>query len=123
MTWVGNVCVKKFMDINSGTLSDGLNLLRDNHLARPNAMLIEHAMNKGFLYGEHEYNFLRQMNRKRNISPKQEHWLQKINRRILMGIVVRQLPDQDDENDEQENHNGYHDMESVDPQSSDNDLY
>lgn len=97
-TWVGNICVKKFMNIDSGTMFDGLKRIEKKINAKPNAMLIEYAWKNGYLYGENEYDFLRRIQRKRKISEKQENWLLKINRRILQTIVVRQLPNENDEN-------------------------
>lgn len=95
-TWVGNVCVRQFMDINAGTLFDGLKRIRDNSSARPNVMLIKYAWDRGYLFGEHEYKFLTDINRKRKLSDKQLHWLQRINRRIVESIVVLRVPDQVD---------------------------
>lgn len=93
-TWVGNVCVRQFMDIDSGTLFDGLKRIRDNISARPNIMLIKYAWERGYLYGENEHTFLTDISRKRKLSEKQLHWLQKINRRIIESIVVLRVPDQ-----------------------------
>ena len=93
-TWVGNVCVRRFMGIDSGTLFDGLRRVRANISARPNSMLIEYAWNQGYLYSQNEYDFLRNITKIRRLSEKQTHWLQKINRRILQSIVVRQVSDQ-----------------------------
>lgn len=127
-TWVGNVCVKKFMDIDSGTLFDGLKRLRKDNSARPNRMLTEHAYKKGFLYGENEYEFLLNINRKRKISEKQESWLRKINRRILEKITVRELPDQDDETNDQSDENREQSnqesdlVQSIDSSEEDSDL-
>lgn len=91
-TWVGNVCVKKFLDINAGNLFNGLKRIQKNNLAKPNIELSEYAWKHGHLYGENEYLFLKNIRRKKILSKKQEPWLQKINRRIVKNIVVRCLP-------------------------------
>jgi hypothetical protein len=88
-TFVGNVCVNNFMGMSTSTLFDGLKRVRDDHNARPNEALIEHAFAKGYLYGETEYEFLDGIKRKRKLSPAQLGWLHKINRRILGKIVVK----------------------------------
>lgn len=102
-TWVGNVCVRKFMDINAGTLFIGLRKVRNNISARPNMRLIDYAKCRGYLYGDHEYKFLVEISERLKLSVKQVNWLQKINRRILHSIVVRRIPDPinitDDDND------------------------
>lgn len=93
-TWVGNVCVRKFMDIDAGKLFSGLKRIQKNHSAKPNDGLTEYAWNRGYLYGENEYDFLRSItSHRRKLSERQLHWLQKINRRIVETIVVRELPD------------------------------
>lgn len=109
-TWVGNVCVRRFMNIDSGTLFDGLRRVRGNNSARPNNMLIEYAWSRGNLFGESEYKFLRDISGRRwKLSEKQLHWLQKINRRIVQSIVVLRVPDQivitDDDESELESSN------------------
>lgn len=93
-TWVGNVCVRKFMDINADMLFRALNRVRNNNSAKPNIALIEYAWRRGYLYGPHEYEFLTNICRRHIPSERQMHWLQKINRRIVESIVVRRIPDQ-----------------------------
>lgn len=94
-TWVGNVCVRRFMDIDAGSLFRGLRRVRNNNSAKPNDALIEYAWRRGHLYGENEFDFLTSIRRQhRRLSEKQKNWLQKINRRIIESIVVRQIPDQ-----------------------------
>lgn len=103
-TWVGNVCVHQFMDIDAGTLFDGLRRVRANNSARPNIMLIEYASVRGYLFGQNEYKFLTDISgKRRKLSERQLHWLQKINRRIVQSIVVLRVPDQiviTDDNDD-----------------------
>jgi len=95
-THVGNVCVKRFMEIDATNLFAGLKRIEKKDTAKPNAALIEYAEERGYLYGNNEYEFLQNIKRKRDLSEKQEHWLTKINRRIVNEIVVQRLPDQYD---------------------------
>lgn len=93
-THVGNVCVKNFMGIDSESLFSGLRRLRSNTLSKPNTAVIEYARKAGYLYGKNEYDYLMEIKRKRKLSEKQKHWVQKINRRILENIIVNRVPDQ-----------------------------
>lgn len=88
-TFVGNVCVNRFMGMNTGTLFDGLKRVRADAAARPNEALIEHSFKRGYIYSEKERDFLMGIRRKRLLSVAQQDWLLKINRRILNGIVVK----------------------------------
>ena len=88
-TYVGNVCINRFLRIDTGNLFDGLKRITLNPSANANADLIEYAWEKGFLWGENEYSFLKRTMKKRNLSPDQISWKRKINSRILKGTVVR----------------------------------
>jgi hypothetical protein len=88
-TYVGNVCINRFIQIDTGNLFDGLKRIAKDSAANANNDLIEHAYRMGYLYGETEYTFLKQTMRKRNLSPAQLAWKMKINRRIVGQIVVR----------------------------------
>lgn len=96
-TYVGNVCVRRFMDIDTGNLFSGLAQIKKKNTTKPNIAVIEYARKKGYLYDaddgddNREYNFLKGIRQKRKLTPKQEHWLQKINRRIIEAIVVRRI--------------------------------
>ncbi|MBR7320651.1 hypothetical protein G3W18_27530, partial [Klebsiella pneumoniae] len=57
--------------------------------ANANEALIEYAMQKGYLYGEKDYNFLLSTMNKRKLSEAQLSWKEKINNRILKGTVVQ----------------------------------
>lgn len=81
-TYVGNVCVNKFMDIDTGNIFEGLKRIAKKIDANPNKDLIEYANELGYLY-EHEYSFLLQTKNKRKLSPKQKSWKERINKRIL----------------------------------------
>lgn len=88
-TFVGNVCVKRFMDIDARKLFNGLRKIRKNPEATPNRDLIEYAFRRGYLYGDNEYDFLRNIVNKRKLTEKQKRWVRFINRRIVEKIVVR----------------------------------
>ncbi len=88
-TYVGNVCVNRFIQISTGNLFDGLKRIAKDTTANANNDLIEHAYRMGYLYGEKEYTFLKQTMRKRNLSPAQIAWKIKINQRIVNQTVVR----------------------------------
>ncbi|WP_081059263.1 hypothetical protein [Burkholderia anthina] len=87
-TYVGNVCVNRFIGIDTGSLFDGLRRLRENPAANANLAVIAYAEDRGFLFDK-EPDFLRATVRKRVISSAQKAWKEKINRRILQGTVVR----------------------------------
>ncbi|RQQ02817.1 hypothetical protein DF107_26835 [Burkholderia stagnalis] len=87
-TYVGNVCVNRFIGIDTGSLFDGLRRIRENSAANPNLAVIAYAEARGFLF-EKEPDFLRATVRKRVLSSAQKAWKEKINRRILQGTVVR----------------------------------
>ncbi|EPX6970130.1 hypothetical protein ACJO15_23430 [Vibrio parahaemolyticus] len=87
-THVGNVCVNRFIGIDTGNLFAGLKRIAKDVNANANEDLIIHAYKLGYIY-ENEYRFLMQTKRKRSLSEKQVAWKQKINRRILHQTVVR----------------------------------
>lgn len=88
-SYVGNVCINRFMAISTGTLFAGLKRIAKEPTANPNDDVIEYAYKNGYLFGEKEYNFLKQTKNKRNLSAAQADWKAKINRRILNHTVVR----------------------------------
>ncbi|TNE64584.1 MAG: hypothetical protein EP335_06920 [Alphaproteobacteria bacterium] len=88
-TYVGNVCINRFIQIDTGNLFEGLKRITKNLEANANRDLIEYAYKMGYLYGEKEYIFLRQTMRKRNLSAAQIAWKVKINRRIINETVVQ----------------------------------
>lgn len=90
-TYVGNVCVNRFIGIDTGNLFAGLRRLIDDDTANANEDLIVHAYRLGYIY-ESEYKFLMQTRRKRVLSMKQLEWKRKINRRIVSQTVVRKSP-------------------------------
>lgn len=90
-TYVGNVCVRRFMDIDTGNLFSGLARIKKNTTTKPNLAVIEYVHRKGYLYGDNEYGFLKGIRPKKKLTPRQESWLEKINRRIILEIVVRRL--------------------------------
>lgn len=88
-TYVGNVCINRFIQIDTGNLFDGLKRISKDPASNANDDLIEYAYKRGYLYGEKEYIFLKQTSRKRKLSDAQKSWKEKINRRILNKTVVR----------------------------------
>lgn len=87
-TYVGNVCVNRFLGIDTGTLFDGLKRIKDNPQANANLAVIEYAEERGFLFDK-EPQFLRSTILKRSLSTPQLSWKEKINQRILSQIVVQ----------------------------------
>jgi hypothetical protein len=86
--YVGNVCINRFIGIDTGNLFQGLKRIAQDKRASPNADLVEHARGFGYLY-DGEYEFLMQTRLKRKLSQKQLAWKEKINRRIINKIVVQ----------------------------------
>lgn len=87
-TYVGNVCINRFIGIETGSLFNGLKRIAKDINANANEDLISHAYQFGYIY-ENEYKFLMDTRRKRNLSEKQRSWKVKINRRIVSKTVVR----------------------------------
>jgi hypothetical protein len=88
-TYVGNVCINRFIRIDTGNLFDGLRRIAADDTANANNDLIEHAYRMGYLYDDKEYHFLKQTMLKRKLTDKQIAWKRKINRRILAQTVVK----------------------------------
>lgn len=87
-TYVGNVCVNRFIGIATGNLFDGLKRLRANPRANPSHAVIDYAEQRGYLFDK-EPEFLRATALKRKLTAKQSAWKEKINRRILNKTVVQ----------------------------------
>ncbi|MGH8053348.1 MAG: hypothetical protein ACREP4_05455 [Stenotrophomonas sp.] len=87
-TYVGNVCINRFIGIDTGTLFDGLKRIAKDPYANANYDVIEHGRRMNYIY-ETEYAFLLQTRLKRKLSDKQLEWKRKINRRITQQIVVQ----------------------------------
>jgi len=87
-TYVGNVCINRFIGIDTGNLFDGLKRIAADDKANANLDLIVHAFKLGYIF-DGEYKFLMDTRLKRKLSPKQMAWKQKINQRILNKTVVR----------------------------------
>lgn len=87
-TYVGNVCVNRFIGIDTGSLFDGLRRIKEDPAANPNLAVIAYAESKGFLFDK-EPEFLRATVRKRILSAAQKAWKEKINRRIVNSTVVK----------------------------------
>jgi hypothetical protein len=86
-TYVGNICINGFLEINTGNLFEGLKRIANDDSANANADLIEHAYALGYIF-ESEYGFLKSTRLKRVLSSKQIAWKKKINRRIVNATVV-----------------------------------
>ncbi len=91
-TYVGNVCINRFLGIDTGNLFEGLKRIRDDASANANDAVIEYAQKNGFLF-EREYQFLHSTKLKRKPSGRQLAWKMKINRRILSRTVVHRRTD------------------------------
>jgi len=87
-TYVGNICINRFLEIQTGNLFVGLKRIAKDDTANANADLIIHAYKLGYIF-EKEYGFLMDTRNKRKLSEKQLAWKQKINRRIIEQTVVR----------------------------------
>jgi hypothetical protein len=87
-TYVGNVCINRFIGIETGNLFDGLKRIAQDPYANANIDVIEHGMRLGFIY-DTEYQFLIETRLKRNLSTRQKEWKRKINRRITQQIAVQ----------------------------------
>ena len=87
-TYVGNVCINRFIGIDTGNLFNGIKRIAKDPTANANADLIDHAYKLGYIY-ETEYAFLMQTRLKRILSVKQIAWKEKINRRIINQTVVQ----------------------------------
>lgn len=87
-TYVGNVCVNRFMGMDTGSLFDGLKRIKTDPRANANLAVIAYAEARGYLFDK-EPDFLRSTALKRNLSAAQIAWKEKINRRILNQTVVQ----------------------------------
>ena len=87
-TYVGNVCINRFIGIDTGNLFDGLKRIAKDVHANANEDLIIHAYKLGYIF-ENEYQFLMQTKLKRKLSEKQLAWKEKINKRIINQTIVR----------------------------------
>jgi len=87
ITFVGNECINKFMQIDTGNIFDGLKRIMKDNTSNPNNDLINYAYESGYLY-DNEKDFLMNTCRKRILSQKQVAWKQKINYRIVNGVKV-----------------------------------
>jgi len=87
-TYVGNVCINRFIGIETGNLFAGLKRIAADDTANANEDLIYHAYKLGYIF-ESEYKFLMETRHKRKLSGRQITWKQKINRRIINKTVVQ----------------------------------
>ena len=87
-TYVGNVCIDRFMGIDTGNLFEGMKRIAEDKFANANSEVIKYAEERGFLYDK-EYKFLTETRLKRTPSTKQREWKRKINHRILNKTIVQ----------------------------------
>ncbi|SSW65855.1 hypothetical protein AGI3411_02286 [Achromobacter agilis] len=87
-TYVGNVCINRFIGIDTGNLFDGLKRIANDPYANANLDVIEHGRKMGYIY-DSENKFLVSTRLKRKLSDKQLKWKRKINRRITEQISVQ----------------------------------
>jgi hypothetical protein len=88
-TYVGNVCINRFMGFKTGSLFDGLKRIKLDELANANTAVIEYAWERGYIHDLNEYSFLKSTALARKLSDKQANWKKLINRRIINQVVVR----------------------------------
>ena len=91
-TYVGNVCINKFLGIDTGNLFAGLKRIQKDVEANANEAVIEYANKLGILSAG-DYKFLHDTKLKKKPSEKQLAWKVKLNRRILAKIAVMQRGD------------------------------
>ena len=87
-TYVGNVCINRFIGIDTGNLFGGLKRIAKDAKSNANEDLINYAYRLGYIF-EKEYGFLMETRLKRKLSPAQLAWKEKINRRITAKTVVQ----------------------------------
>lgn len=87
-TYVGNKCIKRFMDRNEDNLFEGLRRIKTDEKANANQAVIDYAFQRGFIHDDKEHKFLVETKNKRKLSEPQLRWKIKINRRILNKTVV-----------------------------------
>lgn len=87
VTYVGNVCIGKFLGIEASEIFTGLKKIAKNKSSIPNKKLTEYASKLGFMY-EGESKFIAKLRTSKKVSPKQSAWVNKINYRIINQTVV-----------------------------------
>jgi len=85
---VGNVCVNKFLGIDSNLIFEGLRRISEDPTKGLNAAATLHAFEKKWI-NEWEKNFSLNTNKKRKLSAKQEVKREEINRRVLARTTNR----------------------------------
>lgn len=85
---VGNICVNKFLGIDSNLIFEGLRRITEDPTKGLNAAATLHAFEKKWI-SEWQKNFSLDTNKKRKLSPKQEAKREEINRRVLARTTNR----------------------------------
>lgn len=87
-TYVGNVCVNRFLGMDTGNIFDGLKRIISDPSANPNEDLIIYAYRQGYITDK-DYHFSMDTRKKRKLSGPQLSWKRDINRRILNQVSLR----------------------------------
>lgn len=82
ITFVGNVCIKKFLGVDTGKTFYGLKQILNDIYKHPNGDLIQWAYKLGYI-DEREKVFLQSIKNKKGLSDRQLKWLKDINERII----------------------------------------
>ena len=82
---IGNICVKKFYDINSKILFDAIKRVKVDNYKSVNLDFIDFAFNNN-LINKWEFDFYKSIFRKRKLSPKQKEKKLFINKKLLCEV-------------------------------------
>lgn len=93
-THVGNVCINKFIEIDTGNIFECIKRIIKDLKTNPNEDLICYAY-KHNIITEREQTFLLDIKDKRNLSSKQSKWQKDINIRILKSTSIKDNIDRD----------------------------
>lgn len=90
-TFVGNVCVKKFMGLKTATIFKHFKELMEKPYDLPHTVLLEYALNRNII-GQPEYKILYTRSRlKLSVQQSEQVWLERLNYRILNNITLHGL--------------------------------
>lgn len=82
---VGNVCVKRFLGLQSGSLFDGIKRISEDPEKALNAAAVDHAFSKGWI-NDWEFGFCTDTVRKRKLSFSQMQKRIQINNKVLAKV-------------------------------------
>ena len=91
-TFVGNVCVEKFMGIDNKKIVAGVKRITEDNTRNANKALIDHADKQGYLFdGDRDFLMKRKNRKHENLDTTTERVIKKnINNRIINRTVVKQ---------------------------------